>query len=586
MKNKIKALAVVLISFVMACSLCACDKNVLTIENNVVIGYKSIKAEEVAIPDGVTMIGERAFEDCEEVTKVVIPDGVTEIGAYAFSDCTNLASIEIPDSVTEIGARAFSGCTNLTSIEIPDGIAKIEQYTFASCESLTDIEIPDGVTEIEVGAFAYCTGLTSVKIPDSVTTFGGFEGCTMTSIEIPYGVTEIGPGAFQKCDHLANIEIPSSVTKIGPCAFFGCTRLTAIDIPDGVTEIDEWVFFSCVNLADVRIPDSVRTINNYAFENCVSIKNVTIHKGFAESTDKIFRWSRNSIHFNFSDGNPVLPDASEEEKLCWTFTESAPYMDIVGHYTDDWGVPVSLTIYPKNDRINDVRIVSLKMLDEPKDGVYFEADSVLLDVGTLEPGQGVVVEVCLADMPIRGIAFDSYGNHVYALQKSGEDGSLVISDQGIRQDSFLYEGQDQDSLKVFFAGCEPFNMETVASYGGAENLLFTTFGQISDFNIVSLNWYNIETGQKEDQCEIGWDWEESHYCTIGEQLLHVDSISQGQAVLVTENVKNPFDNTLPTWGVTYTDIFGVKHAKAYAGSGGNHEYSLIIVSEDIHPKDR
>lgn len=231
------------------------------------------------------------------------------------------------------------------------------------------------------------------------------------------------------------------------------------------------------------------------------------------------------------------------------------------------------------------------MMEEPTDGIYFEADSVLLDVGTLEPGQGVVAEVCFMDSPIRGIAFaDRNGKHVYALGESGEDGSVIIYDQGIRQDSFLYEGQDQDPLKVFFAGCEPFNMETVASYDSGEeqwigDLIFTTFGQISDFNIVSLNWYNMETGQEENQCEDRWDWEENHYCTIGEQLLHVDSISQGQAVLVKMNVKNPFDDILPTWGVTYTDTSGVKHAEAYAGSGGNHEYALIISNYDIHPKD-
>ncbi len=34
---------------------------------------------------------------------VVIPDGVTSIGDYAFNRCANLTSITIPDSVTSIG---------------------------------------------------------------------------------------------------------------------------------------------------------------------------------------------------------------------------------------------------------------------------------------------------------------------------------------------------------------------------------------------------------------------------------------------------------------------------------------------------
>ena len=41
-------------------------------------------------------------------TDVVIPDGVTSIGDYAFNECKMLTSIKIPDSVTSIGKSAFS----------------------------------------------------------------------------------------------------------------------------------------------------------------------------------------------------------------------------------------------------------------------------------------------------------------------------------------------------------------------------------------------------------------------------------------------------------------------------------------------
>lgn len=83
----------------------------LIIDNNEVIGYKYfVKA---TIPDGVTSIGDWAFEDCEGLVSVAIPDSVTDIGYRAFQDCHNLKDITIPNSVTSIERRAFSGCINL-----------------------------------------------------------------------------------------------------------------------------------------------------------------------------------------------------------------------------------------------------------------------------------------------------------------------------------------------------------------------------------------------------------------------------------------------------------------------------------------
>ncbi len=110
----------------------------------------------------------------ELVKDIVIPDGVTSIGDQAFDSCSGLTSITIPDSVTSIGDRAFASCTSLTSITIPDSVTSIGDVAFASCSGLTSITIPDSVTSIGDRAFAYCTSLTSITIPDSVTNIGSY----------------------------------------------------------------------------------------------------------------------------------------------------------------------------------------------------------------------------------------------------------------------------------------------------------------------------------------------------------------------------------------------------------------------------
>ena len=189
-----------------------------------------------------------------KVKKIVIEDGVTSIGNYAFESCWNLTSITIPDSVTSIGKSAFHACSSLSSITIPDSVTSIENYAFRACSSLTSITIPDSVTSIGNGAFERCFSLTSITIPDSVTSIGKY--------------------AFSDCERLTNITISDSVTSIGAYAFQYCSRLTNITIPDSVTSIGEWAFRDCSSLTSITIPKSVTSIGNDAFYGC---NNLTVY---------------------------------------------------------------------------------------------------------------------------------------------------------------------------------------------------------------------------------------------------------------------------------------------------------------------
>jgi hypothetical protein len=70
--------------------------------------------DAIVIPDGVTVIGEYAFNHCHSALAVTIPDGVTEIRKFAFNWCIYMTSVTIPASVTEIGDWAFDRCPSLT----------------------------------------------------------------------------------------------------------------------------------------------------------------------------------------------------------------------------------------------------------------------------------------------------------------------------------------------------------------------------------------------------------------------------------------------------------------------------------------
>ena len=247
------------------------------------------RVKSAVIAEGVTSIGESAFENCRSLTSVTIPNSVTSIGWSAFFYCKSLTSVTIPDSVTSVGAYAFLGCTSLTSVTIPNSVTSIGGCAFDECWSLTSVTIPDSVTSIGDGAFASCTSLTSVTIPDSVTSIGGgaFAWCTsLTGIWVTEGNSHYSsdasgvlfskdkttlvqyPGAF------AAYAIPDSVTSIGAGAFGGCTSLTSVTIPDSVTSIGGIAFGNCKSLTSVTIPDSVTSIGDGAFASCTSLTDV------------------------------------------------------------------------------------------------------------------------------------------------------------------------------------------------------------------------------------------------------------------------------------------------------------------------
>ena len=290
---------------------------------------------DLVIPNGVTSIGDYAFERCTGLTSINIPNSVTSIGSSAFDGCTGLTSVNIPNSVTSIGSSAFYKCTGLTSITIPNSVTSIAYQAFYGCTRLkkvvvedlaawcgiyfgvssnplyyahhlydkndneiTDLVIPNSVTSIGEYAFNGCTGLTSVTIPNSVTSIGSeaFYSCTgLTSVNIPNSVTSIEYYAFSKCTGLTSISIPNSVTSIGSSAFDGCTGLTSITIPNSVTSIGSSAFYECTGLTSVSIPNSVTSIGRYAFERCTGLKKVVV--------EDLAAWC--GISFDSSYSNPL-----------------------------------------------------------------------------------------------------------------------------------------------------------------------------------------------------------------------------------------------------------------------------------------
>ena len=329
---------------------------------------------EYSIREGVKVIGDSAFGECESLTSINIPKSVTTIEYNAFNDCDSLTNITIPssvvtiidnpfnrwhgnlnneskafiyednvlfnknkttliayraketnytvpNSVTTIGNKAFSECDSLTSINIPNSVTTIGDWAFASCDSLTSINLPNSVTTIGNWAFEGCNSLTNINIPNSVTTIGNsaFNGCnSLTSINIPNSVTTIGVSAFFDCNSLISINIPNSVTTIENDAFWGCKSLTSINIPNSVTTIGDGAFASCDSLTSMDIPNSVTTIGNSAFRDCHSLTNINIPNSVTTIGDWAFAFCKSLTSINIP--NSVTTIGNEAFRACKSLT--------------------------------------------------------------------------------------------------------------------------------------------------------------------------------------------------------------------------------------------------------------------------
>jgi len=240
----------------------------------------------IELPAGLTSLGKGAFYGCSSMTSIQLPAGLTSLGAFAFVHCSSMMSIALPAGLTSLGSSAFASCSSMTSIELPAGLTSIGVNAFYGCSSLTSIELPAGLTSLGVSAFRGCSSLASIELPAGLTSLGNgaFEGCSsLTSIELPAGLTSIGVNAFYGCSSLTSIELPAGLTSIGVRAFSGCSSMTSIELPAGLTSLSESAFCGCSSLASIALPAGLTSIGKWAFGGCSSLMSIELPAGFDES---------------------------------------------------------------------------------------------------------------------------------------------------------------------------------------------------------------------------------------------------------------------------------------------------------------
>lgn len=198
----------------------------------------------VESPDGetVTLIGEYALYDLEDVDSVTFVNYNYEIDEYAF-EYGEFSTLNIIGGSPLINKSAFSSCEDLTSILFSDCNIQFEEYAFFDCGKDADV------------TFSNCTGI-------------------------------IGEYAFQYSDFI-NLTISNCTFEIEKSAFSSCEDLTSIRFTDSTIEADEYAFFSCGDSAMVEMKNCSLIFDDRAFQYS-SFDSLEITGSKAEMGESVF----------------------------------------------------------------------------------------------------------------------------------------------------------------------------------------------------------------------------------------------------------------------------------------------------------
>jgi S-layer homology domain. len=307
--------------------------------------------QSVSFPANLTRIGSGAFHGAG-LYSVVIPAGVTTIESETFFECGSLRSAVIPDTVTYIDRNAFA-LTSLDSIDIPEGVQGLGTMAFGCIDTVSSVTLPVSLSYIEAAPFCGCRSLEEILVAPgnsdySTDEYGALYNAEKTVLiqypngregdfSVPEGVAYIGLRAFEGCDRrLTELTLPESLTWVGERAFCSCSALRTVVFPDQVSYVDEQTFLFCPDLEELRfLNPSCEIIGD------LGIGNVDlIVRGYSGSTAQHFA---NQYGFRFlalgSNGSVYSGECGDE--LTWSFDPDTGTLTIEGYgYMDPyWEFP-------------------------------------------------------------------------------------------------------------------------------------------------------------------------------------------------------------------------------------------------------
>lgn len=409
------------------------------------------KIEYVKLGDGITKIGNNAFEECSNLTDVELSSKVEAIGSEAFYYCSSLQKIVIPKSVKTIEWRTFMGCKNLKKVELPDELNEISSQAFSCCSKLDYIKFPKSLTSISEDAFEDCNALSNIDIPSLESWMNISQDshwCTavhlllngeeITNLVIPNSVKVIKDNAFYNCGYIKTVIFPKTVEKINNWAFHGCASLTSVDLNDEINELGWGAFYNCTSLENVKFPARLKTIGGVAFAYCPSLKKAVLPNEIEKLDQGAFANCSSLYYVSIPEsvnaiGNGVFSRCEKLKALsCF------------------WGKPIAISLAVFQDTYDEKFDFNNCTLYVPQ-GSYeaYRTADVWKDFGTIKtigsenPQEPKDPEPC----SIPTITYTS-GNLSFESSTLGAEYHYTIKDADVATDKYNTDGQVQLNGKL------------------------------------------------------------------------------------------------------------------------------------------
>lgn len=221
-------------------------------------------------PDGMIYFGTAFITTKGTASSVSLKSDVTGIASEAFAKSSAISSI--PETVKYIGEKAFQQCSNLTSVYLPN-LIYCEDRAFQGCTNLETIYFADN-TEMGEGIFEFCSSAKYVSLPYSGLLESLFyETPDIVSYTFMEGPTEVYRKMFKNVTTLEEVNFSSTIETIGAQAFRGCSSLLEVTFPSTLYTVGALSFAECTSLNSVTFEyeAGLSAVGNFKFYGVANI---------------------------------------------------------------------------------------------------------------------------------------------------------------------------------------------------------------------------------------------------------------------------------------------------------------------------